>query len=963
MSPVPFRPGRAAAWALLGTVLPFSAAAAAPPDDGPPPAAEILPTSRTAPQLWRYTLQPPPPGWEKPGFDDSAWSRGPGGFGTRGTPAAVVRTEWRTSDLWLRREFRLDAPPPAEIRLLIHHDDDAEVFLNGVPAARLGGCTSSYETVPLREAARRTLRPGTNLIAIHVRQLGGGQYLDAGLVRSGLGDGDLRSAIFQDWLLQDARDSASPFASETDSAAEKNAVENVLRELGGSGRPLRAELDRLVSERIPGRDPRWKSLYVRAAEARREARLRPLLSRVRRIVFAKHWNLGGSHYAYTECLSDAQDERHWVPGSALCLLEQDGLYGEVRTLLEDPGGIIRNPDVTWDGTRIVFSWKKDDRKDDYHLYEYDPATRNVRPLTEGLGFADTEPCCLPNGDIVFSSTRCVQTVDCWWTEVSNLYRCDRNGRFLRRLGFDQVHTNFPTATPDGRILYTRWEYNDRGQIFPQPLFQMNPDGTGQTECYGNNSWFPTTILHARAIPGTDLILAVATGHHSDQSGKLILIDPSRGRQENRGVQLVAPRRPTPAERIDAYGQDGDQFQYPYPIDENHFLVTYAPLNPGRAGRNGFGIYFMDLEGRRELLAWDPKLSCNQPVPLVPRPRPPVRPDAVDYRKTTGTCYVQDVHHGPGLRGVPRGTVKALRVVALEYRAAGIGWNGNGGPGGGALISTPVAVGNGTWDVKIILGTAPVEEDGSAYFRVPARTPLYFQLLDARGYVVQTMRSWATLQPGENASCTGCHESKNEAPPLRKPPMALRRPASELRPFYGPPRGFSFNREIQPILDRKCITCHAGEPAKPLDLTSRPVPDPGAKRRWSASYLALTHAAPDEKTPPSRFRGKDSHPLVNWISAQSAPPMLPPYSAGAARSRLLEMLESGHEGVSLTREELEKIAAWIDLGVPFCGDYREAHAWTPDEVERYNRFLEKRRRMEAIERENLEALLRNGRLLP
>jgi hypothetical protein len=215
-------------------------------------------------------------------------------------------------------------------------------------------------------------------------------------------------------------------------------------------------------------------------------------------------------------------------------------------------------------------------------------------LTFGLGVADYEGAYLPDGDIIFNSTRCVQIVDCWWTEVSNLYRCDPDGRFLRRLAFDQVHDNFPTVTPDGRILYTRWEYNDRGQIYPQPLLQMNPDGTNQSEFYGGNSWFPTTILHARAIPGTTKVLAIATGHHSRQTGKLIEIDPSQGRQENEGVQLVAPVRRTPRVRVDAYGQEGQLFQYPYPLSEHEYLVTYHPV--GWAWEEGamgprFGIYY------------------------------------------------------------------------------------------------------------------------------------------------------------------------------------------------------------------------------------------------------------------------------------------------------------------------------------------------------------------------------------
>ena len=667
--------------------------------------------------------------------------------------------------------------------------------------------------------------------------------------------------------------------------------------------------------------------YIRSCEQRRAGRL---AAAPKKIVFVKHFNMGGSHYAYTEGLSDAQAERNFKAGSALCLLDLSGPEPVVETLIDDPKGVIRDPDVSYDGKRILFAWKKSDREDDYHLYEMDAQTRVIRQLTHGLGAADYEGVYLPGGGILFNSTRCVQTVDCWWTEVSNLYTCDNDGGNIRRLTFDQVHDNYPTVTPDGRILYTRWEYNDRGQLYPQPLFEMNMDGTNQREFYGNNSWFPTTIIHARGIPGSPKVVAIATGHHSDQSGKLILIDPRLGRQENAGVQLIAPVRETPAVRVDAYGQDGDQFQHPYPLSETEFLVSYAPATK-RGGKTGYGLYWMNAAGERELLAWDDQISCARPVPLAARTEPAPRPSQVDPTKDYGTCYVQDVYAGPGLAGIERGTIKRLRVVALDFRVAGVGSNNNGGPAGGALVSTPVAINNGTWDVKRVLGSVPVEADGSANFIVPAKTPVYFQLLDAKGHVVQTMRSWTTLQPGERQSCVGCHEDKNSAPPVNYgAALAGKKPASALEPFHGPARGFSYAREIQPIWDRHCNQCHTGEtgPDKAFSLLATPQEDKKAKRYWSESYLNLTRGGPDKG-------------MLNWISAQSIPPMLPPYSAGATRSPLLKILDKGHYDVKLDAAEIAKIACWIDLLVPFCGDYAEAAAWTPEEQKKYERYLAKR----------------------
>jgi hypothetical protein len=797
-----------------------------------------------------------------------------------------------------------------------------------------------------------------------------------------------------DWFLQDLVACGIPLPGQTgdlhgyparwfsagaDADLERRLMVKVLDELGPTGQPIRTELERLERLHVAPHSRPWLDLYVRGCGVRRAMRLRAMTARCSSLVFTKHANLGGSHYAYTEAQSDAQAERHFDPGSALCLLEMQGGEPRVRTLLEDSQGMIRDPDVSYDGQRVLFAWKKSDRLDDFHLHEMELATGTVRQLTFGLGFADYEGAYLGGGDIIFSSTRCVQTVDCFTTEVSNLYTCDQDGRYLRRLGFDQVHTNFPTVTADGRVLYTRWEYNDRGQIFPQALFQMNADGTSQSEFYGNNSWFPTTILHARNIPGTQKVLAIATGHHSRQVGKLIVLDPARGRQENEGAQLVAPLRDTPAVRVDAFGQDGDLFQYPYPLSETEYLVSYAPLgwgdlrHPTDTGWNNrppfFGIYYMTRDGRRELLVRDPLISCNQPLPLR-RPAPRHRPNLVNYAQESGTCYVQDIYAGPGLAGVARGTVKKLRVVALDFRAALLGGNGNRGPAGGAFVATPVAAGNGCWDPKIVLGETPVHEDGSAQFVVPARTPVYFQAVDDRGYVVQTMRSWSTLQPGENASCVGCHESKNSVPGPYRLALAQRRPAAPLEPFYGPPRGFSFTKEIQPILDRHCIRCHndrekltivtAGgrPPAKRAErsfsLLREETLDVVAKRRWSDAYLALTASRRDPRR--DAFFAQ-SGALVNWVSPQSAPPMLPPYSAGAATSQLMTLLAEGHKNERLAREELDKIACWIDLVIPYCGDYREANAWTPEELARYDHFLAKRRQMEAIEARNVRDYLR------
>ncbi len=661
--------------------------------------------------------------------------------------------------------------------------------------------------------------------------------------------------IFEDWLLQDlaydpavGQGTAAPDSAVrtvfTDKApgssaaeTERRLIEKVLSDIQKILDNSTAEIEAVRKEEVagkidrfrkqtaelngvPGTDARWRELYRQAASVRRELRLAPMKKLVPSFILMKHPNLGGSHYAYTEAVSDAQAERSFRPGSQICLLELDsnGNYVE-KQLVNDPYGMIRDPEMTYDGKNLVFAWKKSDRLDDFHIYRMNLDSKEITQLTFGLGWADYEPCCLPSGDIIFNSTRCSQIVDCWWTEVSNLYRMDADGNFMRRMSFDQVHDNYPTLTLDGRVIYTRWDYNDRGQIFPQGLFQMNPDGTGQTALYGNNSWFPTTILHARPIPNTNgKILCIFSGHHTRQRGKLGVLDPNKGREEADGATLAAPVRETKPERIDAYGQSGEQFCYPMPITETEFLTAYRPNAEAANNRQGdmdpFSIYFMNLNGERELLVSEAGKSCLQTI--FKQAKPPVleRPSAVDPTQDSGVYYLQDVFYGPGLEGVDRNSVRSLRVVAIGYRSVGIGSNGNGGPAGGAMVSTPIAIGHGAWDPKKVLGEAKIYSDGSACFRAPAKTPLYFQVIDVNGHVVQTMRSWSTLQPGETFSCIGCHEDKNSIAARGSSSEAMKAGPQDLAPFYGPARWFSFTKEIQPILDKHCVRCHDNSEAKP-----------------------------------------------------------------------------------------------------------------------------------------------------
>ena len=271
------------------------------------------------------------------------------------------------------------------------------------------------------------------------------------------------------------------------------------------------------------------SAYLDACKARREQRLASFIKNTPEVVFTKFRTLRPSFFAYTEGLSDARAECNFFAGGELAYFKMDGIWAKEETLLKDTAGVFRDPDVHFDGKHILFAWKKSQKEDDFHLYEMEMPSRKLKQITSCLGFADIEPIYLPDENILFNSTRNGSAVDCWTVEVSNLYLCDREGRYMRQVGFDQVHTSNPTLLDDGRVVYTRWEYNDRGQVFMQPLCQMNPDGTGQAEYYGGNSFFPTTLTHTRQIPGTRKVMATILGHHTPQHGKLCIIDPEAGK--------------------------------------------------------------------------------------------------------------------------------------------------------------------------------------------------------------------------------------------------------------------------------------------------------------------------------------------------------------------------------------------------------------------------------------------------
>lgn len=554
-------------------------------------------------------------------------------------------------------------------------------------------------------------------------------------------------------------------------------------------------------------------------------------------ILVKHKHMGGSHYAYTDALAEIRDsddeyvEYNFFPGSEMVLVTVKDTEKEVEvyeySLLKASSGVIRDPDVSADGTKVLYSYKKN-TTDDYHIYEMEIATKEVTQITFGSGHSDIEPKYLPNGNIIFSSNRIVQTVDCWHTPVTNLYIMNGDGSNIIRVGYDQVHTTYPTVTSDGRVIYTRWDYNDRTQMWIQGVFQMFQDGSNQTEVFGNNSNYPTTLLHTREIEGTNgKYISIASGHHVYQQGELVIVDTNADRNGKDPVSYVCSNNHGQPNNIDggSYTTDGVVYKYPYALTDKAYLVATAAALSGY--NTQFGINLINHLGQSvTVINPDTKMIPSQMIPVKNRDLFN-RPSSINYASDRGTYYVANVYEGEAMEGVEFGAAKYLRVVEIEYRTTSIGATFSQGSGTGDPFS-PVSTGNGSWDVKSVLGIVPVEADGSVMFSVPSNTPVYFQLLDENGQMIQTMRSWSTLMPGETFSCVGCHEDKNTVPDNSYGiTLAMKKGVQSLQPdiwmgdyeeydnfdpYKDDAIGFSYLNTVQRVLDENCVACHSNTDA-------------------------------------------------------------------------------------------------------------------------------------------------------
>lgn len=677
-----------------------------------------------------------------------------------------------------------------------------------------------------------------------------------------------------------------------------------------------AQLDRLETALAAADGDETSRLHEQFAALRRKAlTAHPLLSGTS-ILYVVRQEYTYDHHNTHNFSPDAAHEYnqgHFRPGSALKRIEL-GRDGRTTTLLETADGVIRDPRLHWDAGRIVFSMRQN-REDTFHIYEIHVDGTQLRQLTQLSDADDIHPLYLPDDTIVFSSTREPKYVMCNRHISANLYRMDSDGANIHQITKNTLFDRATDVLPDGRILYDRWEYVDRNFGDAQALWTVSPDGTNQAIYWGNNTPAPGAVIDARIIPGTQQALCVFSSCHDLSWGALALIDRRLGLDGRPPVKRIWPenaldlvRDPGTANSVwDAFMGVKPKYQNPYPLDDAFFLVSRLSEGSGARGdrNNRTGIYLVDVFGNETLLHTEGP-GCFHPLPLTPVARPAEIPPRRDFENGEGRMYVQDVYEGPTMEGVPRGTIKYLRVVESpekRYWVPGV-WGGQG-------VHHP-GVNWHSFEIKRVLGTVPVEPDGSAYFTVPSDTFLYFQLLDENGMMVQSMRSGTVVQSGETTGCIGCHDNRRQSPlPDRQHalPLALAKPPAPIDGRRGSSEPFNYMTDVQPVFDKRCVSCHDfGEPA-------------GEKLNLAADRNLIFNTSYNELWRKRAIRVVGGGPA----ETQSA------YAWGSHASPLMQVLRNlhdKHEAVEITADEFARVATWIDLNAVFYPDYCTSYPTNP-----------------------------------
>jgi len=593
--------------------------------------------------------------------------------------------------------------------------------------------------------------------------------------------------------------------------------------------------------------------------------------------------------------------------------------GMLQTLFRPSESLfVGEMDLHFDAEKLLFTMP---RGKSWQIFEIKTESSGLRQVSRGQHLEDVDNfdgCYLPDGRIVFSSTASYTGVPCWHGKerACSIYLMDEDGGNMRQLCFDQDLDLHPAVLPTGQVIFSRWDYTGPMHIYLRPLMVMNPDGTGQRSVYGSNSYWPNALYYPRGIPGSPTkIVAIIAGYHGvPRMGELGIFDITKGWYQADGVVQRILGRGKPVKTVirdNLVDKSWPKFLHPYPLSEKYFLVA-SQLNR----KSPWGIYLVDVFDNMLPIHVLPRYDFFEPIPLIKTPRPPAIPDRVDLKQQDAVVYLHDVYAGPGLVGVPRGTVKKLRIVAYHF-----GYPGMAGP-------DKIGCG-GPWEVMRIIGTVPLHEDGSAMFNVPANTPLTVQPLDEQGKAVQLMRSWFTAMPGETVSCVGCHEQPKQIP-ITHNRLAAGRPPVEIEPWYGPPRGLDFERDVQPVLDKYCVACHNGRKRPDrkniADLRSERLVKNYSGRELTKLGATRLHPTVLKALGGTKVRYTPAYealiPYIRRVNIEDHVGMLTPGEYHADTSELIQLLSKGHYNVQLDNEAWERLFTWIDLNGPCHGTWSE-----------------------------------------
>ncbi|MBN2291750.1 MAG: hypothetical protein JXM70_04955 [Pirellulales bacterium] len=718
------------------------------------------------------------------------------------------------------------------------------------------------------------------------------------------------------------------------------AIEDLTNTFGdhySSGQKYIAHLDQIVSRaKAKPSAANAKSLQSELEQLRREALIANPLVSSQPLLFVVRRQYRTDHHCTATLFQTGEVNTHGFDGggSMKTIDFSKDIEGKVTTLVDLPEGIARDPDVSFDGKKVLFSMRHD-IDDDYHIYKMNVDGTELKQLTFGTGLSDVDPIYLPNGRICFGSTRDLKYCQCFRNAMINLYVMEADGANIRQIGRNALPEAHPALMPDGRILYDRWEYVDRHYGPSFGLWTMYPDGTQQALYYGNNAWSPGAINDARILPGTQKFIGVFGACHDRPWGAMVIVDRRRGldgtepvvhswpadisrfmsdqKKFRAGNDVYNPKLPqmSPAShpsvaQIDLFKSLKTKYEDPYPLSEKYILCSRTTGKDEQTA-----LFLVDTFGN-EIMLHQEGSGCYDPMPIEAREQPMPLPQRVDLAEKTGRFYVADIYKGGWMEQVPRGTIKTIRVVEAPPKRF---WTVQAW-GYDSQVS-PAMNFNSTINKRII-GDAPVEDDGSAYFEVPADKFLFFQALDADGRMVQSMRSGTTIQPGETVGCVGCHDDRHGSLPakLTHMPMAMRRPADKLIDWYGPPREFNYLTEVQPVFDKHCVSCHdyGKEAGKVLNLAG----DLGLL--FNTSYLDIRRRSslrwfPEPLDAPKR--------MVKVVD-DGPPEVLSPYAWGSTRSKLAEVIRKEHYDVKLDREDIDRITTWIDINAPYYGTYASAY---------------------------------------